>query len=108
VVAVTSILDDKDAAGMLRELLPSCAAAVFTRSLNPRALPAATLASLAEQLGGTGGGGALEIEPDPLRAVERARTLAGPEGAVVATGSIYLVADLLSSARGRRRPPSAL
>ena len=68
VVAVISILDDKDAAGMLRELLPHCAAAVFTRSLNPRALPAATLASLASQLGGAGGGGPLEIDPDPYHA----------------------------------------
>jgi len=108
VVAVTSILDDKDAAGMLRELLPHCAAAVFTRSLNPRALPAATLASLASQLGGAGGGGPLEIDPDPYHAVERARELAGPGGAVVATGSIYLVADLLSAAGGRRRSRSTL
>jgi dihydrofolate synthase / folylpolyglutamate synthase len=105
---VTSILDDKDAAGMLRELLPHCAAAVFTRSLNPRALPAATLASLASQLGGAGGGGPLEIDPDPHHAVERARELAGPGGAVVATGSIYLVADLLSAAGGRRRSRSTL
>jgi dihydrofolate synthase / folylpolyglutamate synthase len=36
------------------------------------------------------------VEPDARRAVERARALAGPDGAVVATGSIYLVADLLS------------
>jgi dihydrofolate synthase/folylpolyglutamate synthase len=40
--------------------------------------------------------------------VERARELAGPDGAVVATGSIYLVADLLSAAGGRRRPRSML
>ena len=32
---------------------------------------------------------------DPRAAVERARELAGPDGAVVATGSIYLVADLV-------------
>jgi dihydrofolate synthase/folylpolyglutamate synthase len=34
--------------------------------------------------------------------VERARALAGPDGAVVATGSIYLVADLLSPPGARR------
>jgi dihydrofolate synthase/folylpolyglutamate synthase len=34
--------------------------------------------------------------------VDRARALAGENGAVVATGSIYLVADLLSEP-GRRR-----
>jgi dihydrofolate synthase/folylpolyglutamate synthase len=97
-VAVVSVLDDKDAAGMLRALLPLCSGAVFTASRNPRALSPATLASLSEQLGGPPG----EIESDPRAAVRRAQELAGPEGAVVATGSIYLVADLLSSP-GRRR-----
>jgi dihydrofolate synthase/folylpolyglutamate synthase len=32
---------------------------------------------------------------DPRAAVERARELAGPGGAVIATGSIYLIADLV-------------
>src|SRR4051812_48536243 len=98
VIAVMSILDDKDAAAMLRALLPKCAGAVFTASTNPRALPPATLLSLAAQLGGP----AAETERDPRRAVARARELAGPGGAVVATGSIYLVADLLSPPGARR------
>ena len=97
-VAVLSVLDDKDAAGMLRELVPLASGAVFTASRNPRALSPATLSSLWDQLGGP----AAEIEGDPRAAVERARALAGEEGAVVATGSIYLVADLLSEP-GRRR-----
>ena len=97
-VAVVSILDDKDVAGMLRALLGKTAGAVFTRSNNPRALSPATLASLAAQLGGPPS----EIVPDPHAAVARARELAGPEGAVLATGSIYLVADLLGEP-GRRR-----
>ena len=96
--AVVSILDDKDAAGMLRPLLSKTAGAVFTSSRNPRALPPATLASLAAQLGGPES----EIVPDPRAAVARAQDLAGPDGAVVATGSIYLVADLLGEP-GRRR-----
>ena len=50
-VAVVCVLDDKDAAGMLRALLPAVLGAVVcTASRNPRALPPATLASLAEQL----------------------------------------------------------
>jgi dihydrofolate synthase/folylpolyglutamate synthase len=96
--AVVSILDDKDAAGMLRPLLGRTAGAVFTSSRNPRALPPATLASLAGQLGGP----ECEIVPDPRAAVARAQELAGPDGAVLATGSIYLVADLLGEP-GRRR-----
>jgi dihydrofolate synthase/folylpolyglutamate synthase len=97
-VAVVSILDDKDAAGMLRALLGRAAGAVFTRSRNPRALSPATLASLAEQLGGPPS----EIVLDPHAAVARAQSLAGADGAVLATGSIYLVADLLAEP-GRRR-----
>ena len=97
-IPVISVLDDKDAAGMLRELVPLAAGAVFTASRNPRALSPATLASLWSQLSGP----PAEIEADPRAAVERARALAGEHGAVVATGSIYLVADLLSEP-GRRR-----
>jgi dihydrofolate synthase/folylpolyglutamate synthase len=97
-IVVMSILDDKDAAGMLSAVLPHAAGAVFTRSSNPRALPPATLASLAGQLGGPPS----EIVADPHAAVARGRELAGSGGAVVATGSIYLVADLLTEP-GRRR-----
>ena len=74
-IAVVSILDDKDAAGMLRALLGKTVGAVFTSSQNPRALPPATLASLAGQLDGPPS----EIVPDPRAAVARARELAGPE-----------------------------
>ncbi|HEY3726411.1 MAG TPA: cyanophycin synthetase [Solirubrobacteraceae bacterium] len=98
VVAVISILDDKDAAGMLAILLPACDAIVLTSSQNPRALPPPTLHSLATQLGGPPS----EIVPVPERALERARGLAGPGGVVIATGSIYLIADLLAPA-GRKR-----
>jgi dihydrofolate synthase/folylpolyglutamate synthase len=34
--------------------------------------------------------------------VQRARELAGPAGAVLATGSIYLIADLLRPERSAR------
>jgi dihydrofolate synthase/folylpolyglutamate synthase len=97
-VAVVSILDDKDAAGMLRALLPRCSRAVFCASRNPRALPPATLASLAAQLSGP----PAEVVANPAAALERARALAGPDGAVLATGSIYLVADLVSGSPERR------
>ena len=76
--------------------------AVFTASQNPRALSPATLASLWSQLSGP----PAQIEAQPHAAVRLARELAGEDGAVVATGSIYLVADLLARSRapagGRR------
>src|SRR5205085_789725 len=39
--------------------------------------------------------GRMDVVSDPRRAVARARELAGPTGAVLATGSIYLIADLV-------------
>jgi dihydrofolate synthase / folylpolyglutamate synthase len=96
-VAVVAILDDKDAGAMLRALLPRCERFVCTAAPNPRALSPATLASLVEQLGASA-----EIVPAPRAAVIRAQELAGPEGAVIATGSIYLIAELVS-APGQRR-----
>jgi dihydrofolate synthase / folylpolyglutamate synthase len=96
-VAVLGVLEDKDAAAMLAELLPRVDRAVFTRSRNPRALSPGTLATLAEKLDGP----PAETVADPRLAVERARELAGRGGAVVATGSIYLIADLV------RADPSA-
>lgn len=92
VVAVVSILDDKDAAAMLRALLPLCDQLVITASRNPRALPPPTLLSLVGQLVQDT---PAEVVPDPHAALARARELAGADGLVVATGSIYLVADLI-------------
>jgi dihydrofolate synthase/folylpolyglutamate synthase len=98
-VAVIGVLEDKDAAEMLRRLLPHFDGAIFTRSRNPRSLSPATLLSLAEKL-------APDVPTEavgrPHAAVEHARRLAGPGGAVVATGSIYLIADLLSEDEGAR------
>jgi dihydrofolate synthase / folylpolyglutamate synthase len=98
-VAVVSILDDKDAAGMLRALLPACRAVVFTSNPNPRALPPATLESLARQLDFTGDA---EVVGDPERALNRGRVIARPAGMVLATGSIYLVASLAHAPRAAR------
>jgi dihydrofolate synthase/folylpolyglutamate synthase len=90
-VAVVAILDDKDAASMLRGLLAHADALVCTATASDRALPAATLASLAAQLGAA----EAIVEPRPLAAMARARELAGPEGVVLVTGSIYLLADIM-------------
>ena len=107
-VAVLSVLDDKDAAAMLATLLPLCAGVVFTANDNPRALSPATLASLAGQIGAPA---VARIEADPHRAVALARGLArelgggrggGRGGVVLATGSIYLIADLVRPAGAQR------
>jgi dihydrofolate synthase/folylpolyglutamate synthase len=90
-VTVVSILDDKDAAAMLQALIPYTTHIVCTTNANPRALPPATLQSLARQLGFE----AVSTERDPRAALAAARERSGSDGAVLATGSIYLIADLL-------------
>jgi dihydrofolate synthase/folylpolyglutamate synthase len=98
IVAVVSILDDKDAAGMLGALLGACDALICTSSHNPRALPPGTLQSLASQLSFASS----EVVADPRAALTRAREVAGPDGLVLAAGSIYLVSDLLARERRER------
>ncbi|HEU4978629.1 MAG TPA: cyanophycin synthetase [Solirubrobacteraceae bacterium] len=97
-VAAVSILDDKDAAAMLRLLLPLCDEVVFCAASNPRALSPATLESLARQLGGP----PARIVGGARQALAAAREAAGPDGVALATGSLYLIADLLRPAGAGR------
>jgi dihydrofolate synthase / folylpolyglutamate synthase len=94
---VLGVLEDKDAASMLRALLPLCERAWFTAPPSQRALSPATLQSLAGQLGFE----RCLCEPQPVKALaaarDWARTRAGA-AAVLATGSVYLVGDLLAHA----------
>jgi len=97
---VLGVLEDKDAAAMLGALLPVCARAWFTAPPSSRALSPAALQSRARQLGFE----AAACEPRPARALALARRWAHEHaGAVLATGSVYLVGDLL----GRLQRPAA-
>jgi dihydrofolate synthase/folylpolyglutamate synthase len=92
---VLGVLEDKDAAAMLRTLLPLCERAWFTAPPSARALSPAALQSLARQQGFD----EVVCEPHPRRALALAREWTrgrGQGGAVLATGSIYLVGDLLA------------
>ncbi len=93
-VLVMGVLEDKDAASMLAALLPLSRRAWFTAPPSSRALSPAALQSLARQQGFE----ATECEPNPRRALELAQEWARtqPGAAVLATGSIYLVGDLLA------------
>jgi dihydrofolate synthase/folylpolyglutamate synthase len=99
-VGVMSVLDDKNASEMLATLLPVLDRIVFTSSSHRSALPPATLESLARQLAGP----PAEIEPAPAAALAHARALAGRDGAVVVTGSIYLLSDLARERLAERGP----
>lgn len=92
---VMGVLEDKDAAAMLARLLPHFRRAWFTAPPSARALSPSALASLARQLGFE----QALCEPNPVRALQDARQWAAARGAaVVATGSVYLVGDLLAHA----------
>jgi dihydrofolate synthase / folylpolyglutamate synthase len=88
---VSSILSDKRPGMMLEALSVLGPTLVATESRIGRALSAAELAAL-----GSAHFERVEVEPDPEAARARALTLAGTEGAVLVTGSLYLLADLSS------------
>ncbi len=97
---VLGVLEDKDAASMLAALLPLCERAWFTAPPSSRALSPAALESLARQLGFA----AVRCEPRPRSALEQAQDWAQARGggggaAVLATGSVYLVGELLAGGR---------
>ena len=73
---------------MVSLLRTVCPTIIATTSSNPRSLPADTVASLA-------GGPSCQR---PKEALEAARVLAGPNGAVVVCGSLYLLHDLSGDA----------
>jgi dihydrofolate synthase/folylpolyglutamate synthase len=89
---VASILADKDADAMLRALASVGDRLVATASGNPRALPAADLAALARPPFAS-----VEAVSDPREALARARAAAGAGGAVLVTGSLYLLASVFPS-----------
>jgi dihydrofolate synthase/folylpolyglutamate synthase len=88
---VVSILEDKDAAGMLAALSALGRRLVATESSSPRALPAEELVELGREFFDEA-----EAVGDPVAAHARAREIAGEEGAVLVTGSLYLIMDLAS------------
>jgi dihydrofolate synthase / folylpolyglutamate synthase len=92
---VLGVLEDKDAVRMLEQLLGVCERAWFTAPPSERALSPAALQSLARQLGFAD----VVCEPNARHALAQAQDWARERGgAVLATGSVYLVGDLLAAA----------
>jgi dihydrofolate synthase/folylpolyglutamate synthase len=96
---VTSILADKDAEAILSGLQPWVERLVTTQSTNRRSRTATELAEIARALPGSRRFPEVLVEPDPVRALNRARELAGLGGVVLVTGSLYLLADLAALER---------
>ncbi len=93
---VVSILSDKNADEMLRELSRAGNRLVATRSSSTRALPPGELADLARRHFAQ-----VEVVDDAREALDRAHELGEP---VLVTGSLYLLGDLAQAERaGWRR-----
>jgi dihydrofolate synthase/folylpolyglutamate synthase len=86
---VCSILRDKRPGMMLEALSVLGSTLVATETSNGRVVPAAELAALA-----SGHFERVEVEPEPRAARARGLELAGAGGALLVTGSLYLLADL--------------
>jgi dihydrofolate synthase/folylpolyglutamate synthase len=96
-IAVVSILEDKDAHAILELLEPVADAIVVTRNTSTRSMPAAELAVVATEIFGEE---RVRVEPALPDAIEAAVTLAEsdldgePSGVgVLITGSVFTVAD---------------
>jgi dihydrofolate synthase/folylpolyglutamate synthase len=96
-LAVVSILRDKGALEMLRDLAPRCDIVFVTQNSNPRSYPAEELAAILE---GLDDAPEVFVDPDPESAVQSAFKLATSNQVVIVTGSLYLIADLKRSMQG--------
>ncbi len=83
------MLADKDAKGILEGVSGLVDRVVITRTSSDRALSVEDLERLAVEVLGAH---RVEVAADVSLAIAKARDLAGPEGAVLVTGSITLIA----------------
>lgn len=98
---------DKDAAEMLKQLLPHVEAVVLTRYLsNPRAQDPAQLETLVDDLIGhlDGPPPQVEIAGTPRAAWHRIQSLATPAHVVCITGSFFLAAEIRQCLAPAKRP----
>lgn len=93
IVLVFGVMADKDAASMIRTLDKGRREWVLTRPALARAADPEALKGFVRKA---------ETAPTVAQALEKARTMAGPRGLVVVTGSFYTVAEAMSPDTARR------
>src|SRR5262249_46504304 len=96
-VVCASVLADKDVRTMLAALATAGRSFVATQAGSYRPLAPDPLARRAREVFAE-----VESVPDATSALQRARELAGPQGAVLVTGSLYLVRDLYAASEAVR------
>jgi len=98
-VLLFGAMADKDIAGILAPLAPHVASVVATKPGVLRAADSRDVATAASALGLPTG-----AETEPVRALEKARSLAGPGGLVLVAGSLYLVGAVVAVLEGGAPP----
>ena len=88
-IFLTGVLEDKDYPAMMGEILPLAGTFFTITPDSPRAMPARALAKYLESRGGR----AAPCE-SVREALDRALEAAGPEGAVCACGSLYMIGEM--------------
>ncbi len=88
ITLIIGILDDKPYKAMLKDLLPLCKKAIFTRPKIDRALPPEKLYASAEQTMSD-----IRIIPDVDKAIIHALENASPDDAICVAGSLYVVGE---------------
>ena len=91
IVLLTGVLKEKLTGGMLREMTSIAAEAVTVTPDNPRAMQAGELSALLAQKGMRA-----SAANSVKEGIERARALAGENGVVAATGSLYFIGAVRS------------
>jgi dihydrofolate synthase/folylpolyglutamate synthase len=91
------VLADKDAAGIIRELAPAVSRFIATHSNSDRAIPADELGELVAEIAGPGSVTTMGHATDALDSA-RAWALEAPRRAVLVTGSITLVGEVMARA----------
>ncbi len=94
-VMVLGVMADKDYRSILAELVPAADLVVYSRPAYSRAAEPSVLAAAAPAGAPPG-----EVVPELGRALARAKELAGPEGVVLVTGSLFTVGEALAILRG--------
>lgn len=94
-VVIAGFSRDKNVEAMSRSLAAAADVVVAAQARHPRAMVAAELTEMLADHGGNA-----EAAPNPADALERARAAAGPGGVVLATGSLFLAAEIREAALG--------
>lgn len=92
VILILGTSSDKDVAAIVGELAPLARLAIVTRSVHPRSADPSSITPLLEAQGVT-----TLTTPDVGSALMEAKTAAGPDDLILATGSLFVVAEVLQT-----------